>query len=533
MAFCEQCGASLEPGARFCESCGASVADDILVKKDSASPAESDEAMTLFCGADWASKWLKAVSSQADADIGIILTRESALVGQIEASRDEVRGIVSSYIADMRKHGTRYYYLDLDDCPFYDGNGDVDSVVATLRSIVDVARPKYLFIIGNEDVIDVARWENQARDGDAEVESDLCYATLDVNSPWSGQTYNFDEILRVGRYPTCAGESLEYFSYYFSNTPQCTGQLGELTPYGLSALVWKDESNDEYKAISRDAVDVSPEVTKDSVEQRLPKDANLMFFNLHGSNDTKYWYGQEGGSYPEAFSPEVLSGWEDPYFIGVEACYGARYVGNIPMDDSIVLTALRNSCLAFLGSSKIAFGTSEPEGSCADIVIGHYIKNLPKGFSAGDAYVEGIKALAHDRSGMNDSDVKTLAEFALYGDPSVRMNTKKSSSGLKALLKGIGTPKGLTVPMPDVRKAVSMAIAEVDAKIEAIVDEYFESHILPQFNQTIDNVQQSVYKMSNTGLNQKIYIAHHGSIPRVAKVYFDDRGTIKKTLISK
>ena len=388
-------------------------------------------------------------------------------------------------------------------------------------------------MLGNEDVIDVARWENQSRDGEEIVESDLCYSTLDVDTPWNGQKYNFDEIMRVGRVPSCDGETIASYSRYFKNAQKHIGTMNGVLPYGLSALVWEDESNDEYKEISQEKVDVSPEVTKNDVGARIAEDANLLFFNLHGSNDTRFWYGQEGGSYPEAFAPAVLDGRENPYFLGVEACYGARYLGGLDQNDSIMMMAIRNKCLAFLGSSKIAYGTPRPEGTCADVVIGDYIKYLAKGYSAGDAYLEGLKRLTANRDAMDDSDIKTLAEFALYGDPSARMGQDKDAGGMKKLFKGFGVAKGLSIPMPDIRRSVQMALAEVDAKIEAIIDDFAMRNLLPELMQSgLGPAKQSVFKM-NTGLNQKIYALETGPVKRVAKVYFDDKGKIHKALVSK
>ena len=255
-------------------------------------------------------------------------------------------------------------------------------------------------------------------------------------------------------------------------------------------------------------------------------------FNLHGSNDTKFWYGQEGRSYPEAFDPSALLGRESPYFLGVEACYGARYLGGLVPDQSIVMTAMRNKCLAFLGSSKIAFGTPRPAGSCADIVIGDYIKCLTQGYSAGDAHLEGLKHLTSKKS-LNDADIKTLAEFALYGDPSVRMMPRTSALSDKNS-NGLGLPKGLHIPMPDVRLAVQMALSEVDAKIEAVIDDYVVRNVMPILKQVgLAAAEQKVYKMQNTGLNQKIYRYRSGDIVQVAKVYFDDGGKINTALISK
>ena len=539
MAFCEECGARLTEGVRFCEECGAKVVDCVTegeVGKDTFAHQESGSDFAGFGDSrrDWLQQW-EEFAQKADGELGVIITRESKLLSQLEgASHAMLGGVLSEYCASAAKRGVSYFYCNLDECAFHNGGGEVKSVVASLRKMVDVARPKYLFILGNEDVIDVARWENQARDGDAMVESDLCYSTLDLNTPWNGQGYNFDEVMRVGRLPSFQGETFTSYSRYFENAQKYIGTMAGVNPYGLSALVWEAESNDEYKEISDEVVDVSPEVTKNDVRERIEEDVNLLFFNLHGSNDTRFWYGQEGRNYPEAFAPKVLEDRARPYFIGVEACYGARYIGGLDETQSILMMALQNKCLAFLGSSKIAFGTCEPKGSCADIVIGDYIKYLAKGYSAGNAHVEGLKRLCACRDDMDDSDIKTLAEFALYGDPSARMGTNKDVGGIKKLFKGFSSQKGLSIPMPDVRRYVQMALVEVDTKIEAIIDEFAMRNLMPELKEIgLGNVRQSVFKMTNTGLNQKIYSLEADPIRRVAKVYFDDKGKICKALVSK
>ena len=523
MAFCEQCGALLSAGTKFCEDCGAPVESaDKGVPQDCLSHKRS--------GSGWREEWSSLASSCGSNELGLIITREDELVSQIGADAQAFRAMIDAYIASARRWGVCYYYLNLDECDASRGGGEASSVIRALVAVVSEARPKYLMILGNEKIIDVVRWRNHADDGDEIVESDLCYSTLDNETPWNGQRYEYDEILRVGRVPSFRGEGLESFSCYFKNAEREIGGLSRVVPYGLSALVWKDESNDEYSQISLRGVDVSPAVTKDDVGERIDPKTNLMFFNVHGSNDTKYWYGQKGGSYPEAFEPAVLVGRDGSYFLGVEACYGAKYLGGLQPNQSIVLTALRNNCLAFLGSSRIAFGTSEPEGSCADIVIGNYIKYLAKGYSAGDAYIEGLRRLAAHPGSMDDSDIKTLAEFSLYGDPSARM----MSSAKGVVSHQTGVSKGLFIPLPDVRDAVQMALAEVDAKIEAVIDDYVLEHMIPDLKRVgIDSAEQATYKMRNTGLNQKIYKYRGEDFFQVAKVYFDDNGKIHKAIISK
>ena len=545
MSFCEECGAKLASGARFCEECGAKVAASAISEeiaegcesaRDMPDADSSSEAMNIFSGADWRRRWEAFADSSADEEIGIIVTREKKLLSHIGCTDyHEFKKLVLRYITSAAERNVRYAYCDLDDCTFHYGGGETESVVASLRRIVDVACPKYLFILGNEEIVDVVRWKNQVPgDADAVVESDLCYSTLDVNTPWDGQAYDFDEVMRVGRLPSRRDEGLASYFRYFENAVRFIGSMDKVRPYGLSALVWKDESNEEYKAISDDTVDVSPEITAKDVYGRIDAEANLFFFNLHGSNDTRFWYGQSASSYPEAFEPAILDGRGNPYFIGVEACYGARYLGGLDENQSVMMTAMRNRCMAFLGSSRIAFGAVKPEGCCADIVVGDFIRHLAEGRSVGDAHVEGLRHLSADDDGMDDTDVKTLAEFSLYGDPSSRMGHGKLRGDAGKSFKSLGSKKGLPIPMPDVRRRVQTALAEVDAKIEAAIDDFAMRNLLPELMQKgLVSARQAVFKMNDGGLNQKVYSLESGPIVRIAKVYFDNDGNIHKALVSK
>jgi hypothetical protein len=530
MPYCEECGAKLSAGVRFCEECGTPVAS---TGDEGGFSCASVSSFDLFAGSDWKSNWAAFVKDAAGLETGIILTRQSALLSQVGMDGDDFASFISEYAGNCRNRGVAYAYLGLD--PFPGGNGSsVSSVVVSLRKVVDVARPKYLFILGSETVVDVVRWENEGADNDNDVPSDLCYSTLDTNSPWKGQRYDFDEVVRVGRLPTFPDETADEFTFYFENVTRHTGRLGKTVPYGLSALVWEKESNNEYGAISSQTVDVSPDVEKNSVGQRIGDDVNLMFFNLHGSDGDKYWYGQEGEDYPEAFSPQVLADRDGAYMLGVEACYGAKFIGGLGPHDSILLTALQNKCLAFLGSSRIAYGQSNPEGSCADIVVGTFVKCLADGQSAGDAHCEGLKRLFEDNDAPDDSDIKTLAEFALYGDPSVRMNASRAQDVQAPPAWSRCEFSGLRVPMPDVRRAVSMALAQVNARIEGLVDDFVARNVLPEFGRIgIGAARQKTVKMRNSGLYQKIYALERGPVRTIAKVYFDAGGRIRKAVVSK
>ena len=231
-------------------------------------------------------------------------------------------------------------------------------------------------------------------------------------------------------------------------------------------------------------------------------------------------------------SPDVFRDYPGFFFLGVEACYGARYIGLEP-GESIVKTALANKCLAFLGSSKIAYGTSEPEGTCADIVIGDFIRQIAKGETAGDAHLAGLKRLTSN-SDMDDSDIKTLAEFSLYGDPSACTGKNRNVGAMKGMMKKLGgVPKGIHIPMPDVRRATKLYLTEIDAKLESAIDDFVASKLMPDILQKGLAVEQKTFSIPNKKLFQKLYSVDAGPVRQIARVYFDGTGKIHKALLSK
>lgn len=535
MPYCENCGAELSAGARFCEECGAEVdsykesINSCLSKNGNGNQAFQ----SAFIG-DWKEKWADVVQDAKSGELGIIMTDVNALATQLSCSTTDLSEIIGSYIASAANRGVNYHLLDLGSNGISDIDGkNVQTTVNLLKTIVSIARPKYLFILGNEEIVNVTYWENKCADSDDKVIADLPYATLDTNSPWEGQCYDFSEVLRVGRVPSYSGEQLAEFATYFTNAQHSINSISKNVSYGLSALVWEAASSAQYNKIGHDKTNTSPNVTLENVKGTLSQDANILFFNLHGSDQTKFWYGQEGSNYPEAFSPETIKSLKGPYFLGVEACYGARYTDGLTPDNSIVLSAMQNGCLALLGSSKIAYGPCVPPATCADIIIGTFLKKICDGESAGDAYCEGMNRLMNSET-PDDSTIKTLAEFSLYGDPSAR--TKKCITK-SVLAKSLAeTSKEIYVPMPDIRRAVTTKL--VDASNKAVVafcnnSSKFKANHNFNIEDFLKDVEPKYYQVGQRNLYQAIYNKVVGEHKATIKVYFDEYGNVTKELFSK
>ena len=498
MSFCEDCGSPLTPGVMFCENCGAKI-----------SPAAAEQVPA------------DSFPPKDVAEYGIIYTNMSLLSNRLNKSAGELNGIINDFLTTSAARGSGYALCDVSGQ--VKGLGSVIEHVRLIRSHVERNHHKYLFILGSSSVIPSIVWENRASDSgtDSDVSSDLPYSTLDVNTPFDGQIYDFDQTLRVGRLPDVD------FENYFANLSAGCGKCGNVKTFGMSAEVWTAETKDIYKNIcAGPAVFNSPDNSKDNVKSIIPPDTNLLLFNLHGSDRTQYWYGQRGGSYPEAVEPGSFSGIRNPYFLAVEACYGAAYEGR-DISRSVLLSSLSGKCISFLGSSRIAFGTPAPSGCCADVICGEHLKNLKNGLSAGDSFTKARKALMN---GSDDAEtIKTLAEFSLYGDPSAVMNGKPvAPKGLFADKNaGKSFSKGITVPLPDVHRAVRLQLVEVDRKIQETAEKFIWSKYT-DFN----DVKPKFFGSGNRKVCA-VFEKDAGFGKKIVTVHMDDNGKIKDYIESK
>ena len=556
--YCEECGTKLVPGAFYCEECGTPVPGtgktNEKTNQDSFLPEGLD--YSLFWSSEWESKWEKAVGNSDGSEVGIILTNLSELASRLEAPESEVEGVINRYIAAAEKRGVNYYPLYLDKNSVWPENcisDDVGCIVDVLRRVIDVARPKYLFILGDETVVDVVNWDNEGGTDELGVFSDFAYSVLDTTSPWEGQEFDLTEALRVGRLPVSKAD-FDGFRLYFENAEKGIGSLKTLRSFGLSAQVWEEESQYEYERFRSDSNDVetSPDADIGSVSDILmwSEDYNILYFNLHGSEkkEKNHWSGEGRFNgerlFVKAVSPEIFGEYDVPFFLGVEACYGARYIG-YTLEESILKTSMRNRCLAFLGSSITAMGSSVPDlRCCADIVIGDFMKHVARGETAGDAHILAVEALirqskSNKKGYLSADDILTIAEFSLYGDPSACTGKNKNAGKIKGMFKKTigGVPKGIRVPVPDVLHAAKMYLAEVNSRIEAEVDAYAMQFLPFQ----LGDMQQE----KSVGFSQKICQTQNGELfnktysfdtelgKSFVKVYFDKNGKIFEMIESK
>ncbi len=524
--YCENCGARLEPDQKFCEMCGAPVAyDDCAFETDK--PLDFDP-MTVFTERNWQKTWRAAARSCDSGNLGIMLVNTKAFHGP------GLLETVEKYIAFKRQEGIVYCLLDLANQKVGRTNFGCHDNVELLKKVYSCIKPKYLFIVGDHNVVGMIRWDNPAYmppglavpgDIDKTVESDLPYVTLDVGMPFVGRnwkSYNFDGAVRVGRFP--CGENSEYeFESYFKTVSVPKAEKPH--PFALSALFWSETSKAIVSNFRDCKVHTCPEIGPndligDGLKRLSGGDPNLLYFNLHGCSETNSWYGEdEYGSKPPAFAAQCLPV-KSGYVIGTEACYGARF-----NSDSILNVALKQKgCLAFLGSHEIAYGMGDGQMSCADILVEKFMGDTARGATVGDAYISGLKALVQGDE-LNDAGFKTLCEFTLYGDPSEKP-FGTITSGQKGI---ISFDTAIHIPMPDVRAMVRLKLAEVNEEIIKRVAAFVER----SYGRYAE-IKPTTCSVLGYGGYKAIYPKKKSNgIVDMLCVYFDDDGNVKKVLVTK
>lgn len=151
------------------------------------------------------------------------------------------------------------------------------------------------------------------------------------------------------------------------------------------------------------------------------------YFNLHGGEDTPNWYGQSAHILPLAFAPEIVDLKAESAVVYTEACYGANII-NKDVDESLSLKYLNSKAICFVGSTKIAYGWDEPPLVDADLLGIKFLGNVKNRMNFGSALMKAKQQFAKEMIGrqklLDPTDQKTLLEFVLYGDPSLKVKVR-------------------------------------------------------------------------------------------------------------
>ena len=368
----------------------------------------------------------------------VIVTNLSALKRKYGTTGvQKIQAALKNLIAKDRKRGlvTRLYFLD-DAAAMKQVNGkpvtkatDPKQNKNAIDAVYRAFAPDYLMILGSIDVVPHQNLKNPLYspydDPDKFALGDLPYA---CEAKFSQRPQNFFGPTRVvGRLPDITGAKDPQYLLALLKTAAAYKNSNVQTYhnyFGISAEVWKSSTDLSLSATFGNAADmktVPPSNAKwpTALVKRLSH-----FINCHGAPDDSHFYGQPRSGaqvYPVALDAVYLNKKiSEGTVAAAECCYGGQLFD--PAHNAgqmgICNTYLGNKAYGFFGSTTIAYGPDDHNDQ-ADLICQYFLQSLLNGASLGRAALEARQKFAHTASMSDPSNVKTIAQFNLYADPSV------------------------------------------------------------------------------------------------------------------
>ncbi|HEV8428232.1 MAG TPA: hypothetical protein VGQ41_10065 [Pyrinomonadaceae bacterium] len=318
--------------------------------------------------------------------------------------------------------------------------------------------PDYLMILGSIDVIPHQDLKNPLFSDDPEgddeefAESDLPYA---CDAPYSQKIKDFTGPTRVvSRLPDLTGAegSPDYLLGLLETaaTWKSLSRSDYDTYLGISADRWRESTSESLKNIFNNDDDLQTSPKKGFKWSLSLMNRRVHFINCHGGDTLPEFLGQhvtDDDDMPvshQAAFVGVKGRIREGTVVAAECCFGAQLY-----DPSAVAkrqmgmcnTYLDKKAYGFFGSSNTAYGP-ESGNDQADLVCQYFIQRVLAGASLGRAALEARQRFIEKSSPLSPTNRKTLAQFNLFGDPSIVPVEKPTSKLAAPNTKGL--PKGLT-----------------------------------------------------------------------------------------
>lgn len=368
----------------------------------------------------------------------LVLSHRGALLAKYKAGGlKQVGSALAALVKADAKRGLLTQVLFIDDAAALAPLGvqaaaspaDARQTKAVVDALCKALAPHYLVLIGAQDVLPMVPLANpaySAGDTDKTVPSDLPYACTAAYSTNPGKFLGPTRV--VGRIPDLPGASKPTLlnklirAAAAAKTLPATSYQGY---FGLTAEVWTGSTALSLRNTfgSDQALQSAPPAGPQwSAAQLAPR---LHFINCHGAELDDSYYGQSvkhPDQFPPAHHAPLLKGKiARGTVLAAECCYGAQLYDPAKAGGTqgIALTYLEQGALAVFGSTTIAYGPSEGNGS-ADLITQFFLQKVLAGASLGRAALEARLQFAGLRTHLDPFDLKTLAQFYLLGDPSVQ-----------------------------------------------------------------------------------------------------------------
>lgn len=399
----------------------------------------------------------------------VLFTDTRVLATKFHLSQKEITDTLDNYLSTELSDGRDWALLDVSaqnsgSLPFRHSGWEYYCQYLNdflRKNHIPEAASTSVFILGGDDVIPIPRKRMPIEESPIgyEVEFDSLYCfkpgTQVSQLLFGAKSYGEQSLLpvmdhiqcNIGRFPIETGTiSLSFRETVDDYLARCqdSPEIGLNTMVNLTSRGWAMATSfindgipclipDLDASFLQDGMFTSPDFRIDKGEQlnwlflMSAQNADLALFNLHGDSlpQNCNYFGEdpESGEMIPAFSPEAASEFSAKVICSL-ACYGTRHTG-LPMNLSIMLSALYHKALLFVGSCMPSFYNPGRRGFC-EILVKLFLLNFSKGYSAGEALLRAkLEYLLHfwpmDRFSLA---YFTISEFNLFGNPRLTAHSR-------------------------------------------------------------------------------------------------------------
>lgn len=411
----------------------------------------------------------------------VIVTNLSALEAKYgSAGLKDIECATQALIAADKSRGLETRLVALDDAAIMkqiqaarvaepgDPRENKDAIDAVYRAF----NPHYLMILGAIDVVPHQDMKNllftrhEGGDRDEFAYGDLPYA---CDAPYSQNALDFTGPTRVvGRLPDLTGPSSRP-AYLLRLLKTATGWKASPrekyeTYFGISAEVWRDSTALSLRNIFGSDSDLRTCPAESCLWPASLINRRMHFINCHGEIGDPQFYGESSTNpkdTPVSYTAEYIAkkgNIVEGTVVAAECCYGGQLYEITPVTPrGICSTYLAKRAYGFFGSTTIAYGPARGNAQ-ADLICQYFLRFVLAGASLGRAALEARQRFVR-RASFEEypTDIKTLAQFNLYGDPSIVPVAEETS------LMAVG-PRVETVTAS--RKAMSMEYVQKAGAVE-------------------------------------------------------------------
>ncbi len=581
--FCSECGHEINDREElFCPECGTR----IEWEPEEEAPVQAEAAPVVETPIETPAE--AEVKGRAEDEItGIIFTNLDLLAKHLSESSANLREILEVFIREKKKFGVNYRLVDAGSYTYRKRGflGKTKTVHLNLDSSLwdymdilmdahdkDAEEIEYMFIVGGDEVIPmpcIRHYVPGADDDD--IDTDMIYGYPygpDMAEDIASQKFfTYEPLYHVGRLPLPTDAEASMLVDYLARALEYSEGVPVDKAYGQCDPHWKKVST----LVSSDLTQcglfrqlrlpedfyyrgliLSPMITANNVDRVFSDDASLYYFNLHGGDayDDCGYYGQPmtGGPCLPAIMPYNIHSCRVPNIVFSEACYGGRFI-DLDMEHSMMMSGIFGNSLAYVGSSRIAWGEVDRSDSvnisCADILAIMFFNGILRGGTVAEALYLARAELLNSRT-LGDPHVAASAvEFNLYGDPSIKLLVaeegkvaKAGHKGMDATLVNKGSKIGCTVKK--VSETGEMSILEmtrnaVDANIRqmhSMIDKYLYTNynITPR---QLDGIFSVDYANGEKGFIFNYDVDGSREMPCKVTVISDKAGEVQSVLARK